>query len=63
MPAALLLKAAALAARAFPQLNGFWVDDAFVPGDGVHLGVAVSLRGGGLVAPRCTTPTPSASTH
>ena len=49
--AALLLKATALAARAHPELNGFWVDDAFVPGSGVHLGVAISLRGGGLVAP------------
>ena len=49
--AALLLKATALAARAHPELNGFWVDDAFVPGPGVHLGVAISLRGGGLVAP------------
>jgi pyruvate dehydrogenase E2 component (dihydrolipoamide acetyltransferase) len=51
LPAALLLRAVALAARAVPQLNGHWVDDAFVPGDGVHLGVAVSLRGGGLAAP------------
>ena len=51
VPAALLLKATALAARRHPQLNGFWVDDAFVPGTGVHLGVAISLRGGGLVAP------------
>ena len=51
LPAALLLRAVALAARVVPQLNGHWVDDAFVPGDGVHLGVAVSLRGGGLAAP------------
>ncbi|SDN08475.1 2-oxo acid dehydrogenase subunit E2 [Streptomyces wuyuanensis] len=51
LPAALLLKAAACAAREVPELNGFWVDGGFVPGDGVHLGVAVSLRGGGLVAP------------
>ncbi|GAB3792659.1 dihydrolipoamide acetyltransferase family protein [Nocardioides ungokensis] len=51
VPAALLLKAAALAAAANPGLNGFWVDDEFRPGSGVHLGVAVSLRGGGLVAP------------
>lgn len=51
VPAALLLKATALAARKHPELNGFWVDDAFMPGPGVHLGVAVSLRGGGLVAP------------
>ena len=51
VPAALMLKATALAVRKHPQLNGFWVDDAFVPGTGVHLGVAISLRGGGLVAP------------
>jgi pyruvate dehydrogenase E2 component (dihydrolipoamide acetyltransferase) len=51
VPAALILKAAALAVAAAPALNGFWIDDAFVPGTGVHLGVAVSLRGGGLVAP------------
>jgi pyruvate dehydrogenase E2 component (dihydrolipoamide acetyltransferase) len=48
---ALLLKAAALAAREVPELNGFWVDDSFRPGSGVHLGVAVSLKAGGLVAP------------
>lgn len=51
VPAAALLRATALAARAMPQLNGFWKDDAFVPGDGVHLGVAVSVRHGALVAP------------
>lgn len=51
LPAALLLKAAARAAREVPELNGFWTDDHFTEGDGVHLGVAVSMRGGGLVAP------------
>ncbi|MDT0468623.1 2-oxo acid dehydrogenase subunit E2 [Streptomyces gibsoniae] len=51
LPAALLLKAAALAAREVPELNGFWTDDHFTAGEGVHLGVAVALRGGGLVAP------------
>jgi pyruvate dehydrogenase E2 component (dihydrolipoamide acetyltransferase) len=51
VPAALLLKATALAASEVPEVNGFWVDGRFVPGDAVHLGVAVSLRGGGLVAP------------
>ncbi|MFJ9539172.1 dihydrolipoamide acetyltransferase family protein [Streptomyces sp. NPDC101225] len=51
VPASLLLKAAAIAARQVPQLNGFWQDGAFVPGSGVHLGIAVSLRGGGLLAP------------
>ena len=34
-----------------PELNGFWIDGHFRPADTVHLGVAVSLRGGGLVAP------------
>jgi pyruvate dehydrogenase E2 component (dihydrolipoamide acetyltransferase) len=51
VPAALLLKATALAAAANPAMNGFWVDDAFRPAPEVHLGVAISLRGGGLVAP------------
>jgi pyruvate dehydrogenase E2 component (dihydrolipoamide acetyltransferase) len=51
VPAALVLKAVALAARKHPELNGFWLDDRFAPGPGVHLGVAFSLRGGGLVAP------------
>jgi pyruvate dehydrogenase E2 component (dihydrolipoamide acetyltransferase) len=51
VPAAMLLKAAARAAREVPELNGFWVDDRFVGADSVHVGVAVSLRGGGLVAP------------
>jgi pyruvate dehydrogenase E2 component (dihydrolipoamide acetyltransferase) len=50
LPAALLLKATALAARENPALNGFW-EDGFRPAPAVHLGVAVSLRGGGLVAP------------
>jgi pyruvate dehydrogenase E2 component (dihydrolipoamide acetyltransferase) len=51
VPAAALLKATALAAQQVPQLNGYWVDDAFAAADGVHLGVAVSLRQGGLIAP------------
>jgi pyruvate dehydrogenase E2 component (dihydrolipoamide acetyltransferase) len=51
LPAALLLKAAALAARGVPEMNGFFVDGAFRASENVHIGVAVSLRGGGLVAP------------
>ncbi|MFH9891170.1 E3 binding domain-containing protein [Streptomyces luteogriseus] len=59
LPAALLLKAAALAATEVPEFNGFWTDDHFTAGEGVHLGVAVSLRGAqGSSPPRCTTPTP-----
>jgi pyruvate dehydrogenase E2 component (dihydrolipoamide acetyltransferase) len=51
LPAVLLLKATALAVRETPELNGHWGDDQFVAAESVHLGVAVSLRDGGLVAP------------
>ncbi len=44
LPAVLLLKAAALAAREVPEINGFWVDGAFRAGPGVHLGVAISRK-------------------
>jgi pyruvate dehydrogenase E2 component (dihydrolipoamide acetyltransferase) len=50
LPAALLLKATALAAREVPVVNGTW-EGGFRPAPAVHLGVAVSVRGGGLVAP------------
>jgi pyruvate dehydrogenase E2 component (dihydrolipoamide acetyltransferase) len=51
LPAALLLKSVASALREVPQLNGFYIDGAFKPGPGVHIGWAIALRGGGLVAP------------
>jgi pyruvate dehydrogenase E2 component (dihydrolipoamide acetyltransferase) len=51
LAAALLLKATARAAVDVPGLNGFWSDGEFRPAEAVHLGVAISLRGGGLVAP------------
>jgi pyruvate dehydrogenase E2 component (dihydrolipoamide acetyltransferase) len=51
LPVVLLLKAVALAAREVPEVNGFFVDGGFRPADAVHLGVAISLRQGGLVAP------------
>jgi pyruvate dehydrogenase E2 component (dihydrolipoamide acetyltransferase) len=47
----LLIRALALALRSTPELNGFWLDGAFKPGDGIHIGVAISLRQGGLVNP------------
>lgn len=50
LPAALLLKATARAARSVPTVNGHW-DDGFHPVSSIHLGVAVALRGGGLIAP------------
>jgi pyruvate dehydrogenase E2 component (dihydrolipoamide acetyltransferase) len=51
LPAVLHLKAVAVATQRFGEFNGFWRDDEFVPGTGTHVGVAISLRGGGLVAP------------
>ena len=51
LPAVLQLKAVALATTKFGELNGFWRDDHFEPANGTHVGVAISLRGGGLVAP------------
>lgn len=47
----LLIRAVALAAREVPEMNGFWVEGAFRPGDGIHVGVGISLRRGGLVNP------------
>ena len=49
--AVLLLKAVALAMRDVPEVNGFYTADGFQPSDAVHIGVAISLRQGGLVAP------------
>lgn len=48
---ALALKAVALAARRYPAFNGFYRDNKFEPAPAVHVGVAVSIRGGGLAAP------------
>jgi pyruvate dehydrogenase E2 component (dihydrolipoamide acetyltransferase) len=51
LPAALLLKAVARTVQHFPELNGFYSEEVFKPSAPVHLGVAISLRQGGLIAP------------
>ncbi|WP_439657887.1 dihydrolipoamide acetyltransferase family protein [Lentzea sp. HUAS TT2] len=51
LPIALVLRACARAAAKVPQLNGSWTDERFQPGAGVRLGMAVALRGGGLIVP------------
>jgi pyruvate dehydrogenase E2 component (dihydrolipoamide acetyltransferase) len=51
LPAALLLKAVALALRRFPELNGYCRDGVFTAAPRINLGVAISLRQGGLIAP------------
>ena len=47
----LFVKAVALALRDVPELNAVWQDGRAVARDAVHVGVAITLRGGGLVAP------------
>jgi pyruvate dehydrogenase E2 component (dihydrolipoamide acetyltransferase) len=48
---ALLIKAVALALREVPELNSVWRDGEVIRAPGIHVGVGISLRGGGLVAP------------
>ncbi len=48
---AAIVKAAALAAQAVKSLNGHIVNGEFVPSSEINTGVAIALRGGGLVAP------------
>ena len=47
----LLIKAVALALRQVPELNALWKENAAVQSPDIHVGVAISLRQGGLVAP------------
>ncbi len=47
----LLIKAVALALREVPELNSVWKDGQAVRSEAIHVGVAISLRQGGLVAP------------
>lgn len=48
---ALLVKAVALALKKYPEFNGHFVDGTFAPSAAVHAGVAINLRGTGLIAP------------
>ena len=47
----LFFKAVAVTLRDFPELNGFDRDGCFEPGAGIHVGSAIVIRGGGLIAP------------
>jgi pyruvate dehydrogenase E2 component (dihydrolipoamide acetyltransferase) len=47
----LLIKAVALALREVPELNAIWRGADAVRSEAIHVGVAISLHGGGLVAP------------
>lgn len=47
----LLIKSVARALSEVPELNSIWKDDAPVPCTDINVGVAISLRQGGLIAP------------
>jgi pyruvate dehydrogenase E2 component (dihydrolipoamide acetyltransferase) len=48
---AVAIKGVALAARRFPAFNGFYRDGKLEAAQAVHVGIAISIRGGGLAAP------------
>ncbi len=48
---ALFIKAVSLAARNYEEFNGHFVEGSFQPSEAVHAGVAINIRGTGLVAP------------
>jgi pyruvate dehydrogenase E2 component (dihydrolipoyllysine-residue acetyltransferase) len=47
----LLIKSVALALHEVPELNSVWRGPEVASSEAIHVGVAISLRGGGLVAP------------
>ena len=51
LPAVLLIRAVALAVARYPNMNGFYVNNAFQPSEAIHVGMAFALREGGLIAP------------
>lgn len=51
LPAACFVRAVALAAARHRELNGYWIDGHFEPGESVNVAMAISLRRGGLVTP------------
>jgi pyruvate dehydrogenase E2 component (dihydrolipoamide acetyltransferase) len=51
LPVVILLKAVARSLGDVPELNGYWVDDTLKPSADVHIGLAIAIRGGGLVTP------------
>ncbi len=48
---AIIMKAVASALRRFPAFNGFFREGRFEPVSAIHVGMAISIRGGGLAAP------------
>ncbi len=51
LPAVILIRAVAQSLVDVPELNGYWIDDRHQPQEAIHIGFAISLRQGGLIAP------------
>jgi pyruvate dehydrogenase E2 component (dihydrolipoamide acetyltransferase) len=51
LPVVVLLKAVARALRDVPALNGFWINGEHRVADAIHVGFAIAMKGGGLLAP------------
>ncbi|MFA6137877.1 MAG: dihydrolipoamide acetyltransferase family protein [Sulfurimonas sp.] len=51
LPVALLIRAVVLALKEVPQLNGFWQNSEMQISKEIHPGIAIALRGGGLITP------------
>ncbi len=51
IPAVLFIKALALALKKYPKFNGIYANNTFTPSENINLGIIISLRTGGLIAP------------
>ncbi|WP_226962085.1 2-oxo acid dehydrogenase subunit E2 [Sulfurimonas marina] len=51
LPAAMLIRAAVVALKKVPELNGFWHEDELHISEAIHPGIAIALRKGGLITP------------
>lgn len=51
LPAALFVRAVALATREVPEMSGHYLDGEFRRAEAAHVGFAVAVPGGGLIAP------------
>jgi pyruvate dehydrogenase E2 component (dihydrolipoamide acetyltransferase) len=51
LPIVPIIRAVALSLAEVPELNGFWTDDRHQISEAIHIGFAISLRTGGLIAP------------
>lgn len=51
LPGVLMVKAVALALRKVPELNSVWDGDQAAPKTDIHVGMAIAMRQGGLIAP------------